>query len=111
IALRALMGYALVLGRRVATAPPAQPATQPTPSAVVPGQVPESSAADATALPSWHPDEAAGVVWRSAADAATGAPGGSYGSAPPRSGPPVWTSPGDVTRGEPEPGQGQATPR
>ncbi|MHB1008941.1 MAG: hypothetical protein ACYC1E_06860 [Propionibacteriaceae bacterium] len=102
IALRALMGYALVLGRRVAAAPDTPPVVPPS-DATVAGAEPgpaEGAVADPGALPAWHPDEAAGVVWRSAADAARGAPAGSQGSASPRSGPPVWDPTSDVTRKE-----------
>jgi len=76
IALRALMGYVLLLGRRVAAAsepavaPPSEPEEQAEPT---PQEEPSST-------PTWRPDEATGVVWRSAADAASGAAAGTYPS-------------------------------
>ncbi|HET7723902.1 MAG TPA: hypothetical protein VFK68_04635 [Propionibacteriaceae bacterium] len=111
IALRALMGYALVLGRRVAMAPAdevraAEPAAPATGTEVEPAQ---EVTGEISGRPAWHADEAAGVVWRSAADAASGAPAGTYGSASPRSGPPVWDPSGDVTRKDADAGRDRTT--
>ena len=140
IALRVLMGYVLVLARRVATGA----VSTPTPSAT---PVPDAPEADSVRRPTWQPDEATGVVWRSAADAASGAAAGTYtstggswdvspeatelpgarqpssdqpssprvvgpdGSPPaPRSGPPVWDPAADVTRRDREPRQGHEDP-
>ena len=75
IALRVVMGYALVLARRVAL----EAADQPGPTAV---PVPlDPAPEDAARRPTWQSDEATGVVWRSAADAASGAAAGTYGTA------------------------------
>lgn len=120
IALRALMGYALVLGRRVAAAPGTPPVAAASVATVAgpdPGPA-DGARADPGALPAWHPDEAAGVVWRSAADAASGAPAGTYGpasagtqgSSSARSGPPLWDPTGDVTRKNADPGREAGQP-
>ena len=117
IALRGLMGYVLVLARRVATTPVATSA--PTP-AVLPSAIPapESSQEDPSRRPIWQPDEATGVVWRSAADAASGAAAGTYQStggtwAVPSEAtelPPVRDPAADVTRRDREPGTGREDP-
>jgi len=75
IALRGLMGYALILGGRVATMP--VPTSAPP---VLPSGTPalEPSREDPSRRPIWQPDEATGVVWRSAADAASGVAAGTY---------------------------------
>lgn len=75
ITLRVLMAYALVLARRVAS--------EPVPVAAVPAQ-PDATTTpvvtqDPARRPTWQSDEATGVVWRSAADAASGAAAGTYG--------------------------------
>jgi hypothetical protein len=77
IALRVLMGYALVLSRRVAleSASPATPVLEP--AQPVPAAAPD----DPARRPTWQSDQATGVVWRSAADAASGAAAGTYGAA------------------------------
>jgi hypothetical protein len=75
IALRGLMGYALVLGGRVATMPVATSAPPVLPSGT---PSPEPSKEDPSRRPVWQPDEATGVVWRSAADAARGVAAGTY---------------------------------
>jgi hypothetical protein len=99
IALRALMGYALLLGWRLASAPPAPPVAAVSEVAEAAEEITEGPAGEtASPAPVWRPDEATGVVWRSAADAAGGAPAGTYGSTSPRSGPPVWDPAADVTR-------------
>ena len=77
IALRGLMGYVLLLGRRVAEGSVAPPEAAPaTPVPVVP----EEPAEEPSRRPIWQPDEATGVVWRSASDAASGAAAGTYTS-------------------------------
>lgn len=77
VALRALMGYALLLGRRAAAAPAPSPDGPP----AVPAQAGEQDAGDEPSRrPIWQPDEATGVVWRSASDAASGAAAGTYSS-------------------------------
>lgn len=76
IALRVMMGYALVLARRVALEAADQPA-----AASVPVQLEPAAPADPARLPTWQSEEATGVVWRSAADAASGAAAGTYGTA------------------------------
>ncbi len=73
IALRVLMAYALVLARRVVAEP--QPAT----AASVEEAPAQGVVEDPTRRPTWQSDEATGVVWRSAADAASGAAAGTYG--------------------------------
>jgi len=75
IALRAMMGYALVLARRVALESADQPAAPAVPVPLEPVPV------DAPRRPTWQSDEATGVVWRSAADAAIGVAAGTYGTA------------------------------
>lgn len=75
IALRVLMGYVLLLARRVAL-DPASPETLP-PAPAEPEQL--KPVDDSTRRPTWQADQAAGVVWRSAADAASGAAAGTYG--------------------------------
>jgi hypothetical protein len=117
IALRGLMGYVLVLARRVATTPVATSA--PTP-AVLPSAMPapEASQEDSSRRPIWQPDEATGVVWRSAADAASGAAAGTYQStggtwAVPSEAtglPPVRDPAADLTRRDREPGTGREDP-
>lgn len=78
IALRALMGYVLLLGRRVAEGSAPTPGAAPaTPAAP---EVTEPPVQEATSRPIWQPDEATGVVWRSASDAASGAAAGTYTS-------------------------------
>lgn len=76
IALRVMMGYALVLARRVAL----ESANQPE-AAAVPVPLEPPAPEDAGQRPTWQSDEATGVVWRSAADAASGAAAGTYGTA------------------------------
>jgi hypothetical protein len=77
IALRGLMGYVLILAQRVATTPVATPA--PTPTLAPSGTpAPEAPREDSSRRPTWQPDEATGVVWQSAADAASGAAAGTY---------------------------------
>ncbi len=76
IALRVVMGYALVLARRVALESAVQPAAPSVPAPIEP-QAPQ----DPARRPTWQSDEATGVVWRSAADAASGAAAGTYGTA------------------------------
>jgi hypothetical protein len=76
IALRVVMGYALVLARRVALEGVSQPTVAPAPAPLEPAP-PEVVAT----RPTWQADEATGVVWRSAADAASGAAAGTYGTA------------------------------
>ena len=78
VALRVLMAYALVLGRRVATAPDqgAAAPTLPLPAS----EVAQDVAVEPSSRPLWQPDEATGVVWRSASDAASGAAAGTYSS-------------------------------
>jgi len=79
IALRGLMGYVLMLAQRVATTPVATSA--PTPTVLPSGTpAPEAPREDSSRRPTWQPDEATGVVWRSAADAASGAAAGTYTS-------------------------------
>jgi len=79
IALRGLMGYVLILAQRVATTPVATSA--PTPTVLPSGTpAPEAPREDSSRRPTWQPDEATGVVWRSAADAASGAAAGTYTS-------------------------------
>ena len=78
IALRVLMAYALVLGRRVATAPD-QGVAAPTPE-VPASEVSQPPSGEPSSRPVWQPDEATGVVWRSASDAASGAAAGTYSS-------------------------------
>ena len=75
IALRGLMGYVLVLARRVArtSALPLEAAPTTPEPAVEPEAQDEGSS-----RPIWQPDEATGVVWRSASEAASGAPAGTY---------------------------------
>lgn len=77
IALRVLMAYVLVLGGRVATGPDqAVPPTAP-----LPAPAPEvAQDSEPSSRPIWQPDEATGVVWRSASDAASGAAAGTYSS-------------------------------
>jgi hypothetical protein len=77
IALRGLMGYVLVLARRVAAAP--APVTEPRAAAPAPEVDPEPDD-EPSSRPIWQPDEATGVVWRSASEAASGAPAGTYSS-------------------------------
>ena len=140
IALRGLMGYVLILARRVAAGPVSTPPPSGTP-------VPDAPGADSSRRPTWQPDEATGVVWRSAADAASGAAAGTYTSTggswdvspeatelppvrqpssdqpsspriigpddsppAPRSGPPVWDPAADVTRRDRESGKGHEDP-
>jgi hypothetical protein len=75
VALRGLMGYVLLLAHRVADAPAVEE-TRTTPAPVV-----EESPKDTpTSRPIWQANEAAGVVWRSASDAASGAAAGTYSS-------------------------------
>ncbi len=91
IALRVLMGYALVLARRVAletAAAVADPSTGSGDGPTISGdtstgnEIPANDQPeDPATRPTWHPDEATGVVWRSAADAASGAAAGTYGTA------------------------------
>jgi hypothetical protein len=76
IALRVMMGYALVLARRVALESANQPAVVDVP---VPLEAPATG--DTDRHPTWQADEATGVVWRSAADAASGAAAGTYATA------------------------------
>lgn len=73
IVIRGLMGYVLLLGHRVAAGPATVPATPVPPT-------PEPSQDEPSSKPLWQPDEATGVVWRSAADAARGAAAGTYRS-------------------------------
>lgn len=75
VALRVMMGYALVLARRVAQE------SAELPAADVPVPLEPAAPEDPARQPTWQADEATGVVWRSAADAATGAPAGTYGAA------------------------------
>ena len=75
VALRALMGYALLLGHRAAAA--RVPVTDEPPA--VPALL-EDAEDEASRRPIWQPDEATGVVWRSASDAASGAAAGTYSS-------------------------------
>lgn len=74
IALRVLMAYALVLARRVAVDD--APAALALPEAA---PLQDAPAEDPSRRPTWQPDQASGVVWRSAADAANGAAAGTYG--------------------------------
>ncbi len=91
IALRGLMGYVLILAQRVATMPVATSAPPPT---VLPSGTPavEPPRDDSSRRPIWQPDEATGVVWRSAADAASGAAAGTY---QPAGG--TWALPSEAT--------------
>lgn len=73
VAIRSVMAYSLVLAGRVAVSGVAPVAETPPPAPVVPTQEPPRR-------PTWQPDEATGVVWRSAADAASGAAAGTYES-------------------------------
>ncbi|MBI4899846.1 MAG: hypothetical protein HY829_05150 [Actinobacteria bacterium] len=100
VVLRALMGYGLLLGWRLASAPPAAPdaAVSGAPEETAQEMVGAGGEEARSPAPVWRPDDATGVVWRSAADAAGGAPAGTYGSTSPRSGPPVWDPAADVTR-------------
>jgi hypothetical protein len=75
VALRGLMGYVLLLAHRVAEAPAAE-LTSTTPASVVE----EPPREEASSRPIWQPDEATGVVWRSASEAASGAAAGTYSS-------------------------------
>ena len=77
IALRVLMGYALLLAHRVAVAPTsmAQAASEPPTS-----ETPATPEDEPSSRPIWQPDEATGVVWRSASEAASGAAAGTYRS-------------------------------
>ena len=77
IALRALMGYALLLAHRVALAPAPTTVAQPTLPAPEVEPAPED---ERSSRPIWEPDEATGVVWRSASEAASGAAAGTYRS-------------------------------
>lgn len=77
VALRGLMGYALLLAHRVAVAPEAP--TEATRTTPAPGAA-ESPPEELASRPIWQPDEATGVVWRSASDAASGAAAGTYSS-------------------------------
>jgi len=77
VALRGLMGYVLLLARRVAVTPAASAEgalTTPAPD------VEESPQDGPSGRPVWQPDEATGVVWRRASDAASGAAAGTYSS-------------------------------
>jgi len=77
IALRALMGYVLLLAHRVAIAPaPVTEAASTTPTPPISTAPPD----EPSSRPIWQPDEATGVVWRSASEAASGAAAGTYGS-------------------------------
>ncbi len=113
VALRALMGYALLLGYRVAVAAPAASMPAPLEEAVArtdeppAGEVPQEGH---PSLPVWRPDEATGVVWRSAADAARGVAAGTYDAMAPRPGPPVWDPAADVTRKDSDAGQDDQKP-
>jgi hypothetical protein len=117
IALRGLMGYVLILAQRVATTTVA--ASAPT-STVLPSGTPalEAPPEDSSRRPTWQPDEATGVVWRSAADAASGAAAGTYQStggawAVPSDAtelPPVGQPPGDQPSGPRIVGPGDAAP-
>lgn len=75
IALRVMMGYALVLSRRVA-AESAERSATPVLAPVEPAAVEIPGR-----QPTWQSDEATGVVWRSAADAASGAAAGTFRAA------------------------------
>ncbi len=77
IVLRGLMGYVLLLGRRVAEGSGALP--EAVPATPVP-EVSEPPADEPSSRPIWQADEATGVVWRSASDAASGAAAGTYTS-------------------------------
>ncbi len=77
IALRGLMGYVLLLARRVALSP--VPATEATPTTPAPDGA-QASRVEPSSRPVWQPDEATGVVWRSASEAASGAAAGTYAS-------------------------------
>ena len=77
IALRALMGYVLLLAHRVAIAP--APLTEAASTPPVP-HTPAAPQDEPSSRPIWQPDEATGVVWRSASEAASGAAAGTYGS-------------------------------
>lgn len=77
IALRVLMGYVLLLARRVAVSPASDVETPPATPATPVEAAPEDAQ---SSRPIWEPDEATGVVWRSASEAARGAAAGTYRS-------------------------------
>jgi hypothetical protein len=77
VALRVLMGYVLLLARRVAATP--EPLAGARAAAPAPEEEPEPVDEPST-RPIWQPDEATGVVWRSASEAASGAAAGTYAS-------------------------------
>ena len=75
VALRGLMGYVLLLAHRVAVAPGVEE-TRTAPAPVVE----EPPKDEPSSRPIWQADEATGVVWRSASEAASGAAAGTYSS-------------------------------
>lgn len=79
IALRALMGYVLILARRVDLSSAREPTAEPSEEAPATEQVP-AVVTESSPRPIWQPDDATGVVWRSASEAASGAAAGTFSS-------------------------------
>jgi hypothetical protein len=64
---------------------------------------PAPAAPDQRLQPTWHPDTAAGAAWRTAGDAAAGAPGSGWGADPSVGWQPIPTQPSGPEQNMPQP--------